>query len=86
MALKRRRSDLGAVRCSFQNLPEQSRERWGEGLTAEEIKKCRWLKPALVATIEFLEWTDKALRHPKFIALRDDRSPLGGSARLMVPR
>ena len=85
--MKRGRFDLGEVRCSFKNLSEQSRERWSEGLTAEEIKKCRWLKPALVVTIEFLEWTsESALRHPKFIALRDDTSPLGGSARLMVPR
>lgn len=48
----------------------------GEGLTAEDMKKCRWLKPQLVAAIEFLEWTsDDRLRHPKFVALRDDRSP-----------
>jgi bifunctional non-homologous end joining protein LigD len=39
------------------------------------MKQCRWLKPQLVAVIEFLEWTlDKYLRHPKFIAIREDRS------------
>ncbi|HKN01070.1 MAG TPA: hypothetical protein VJX23_11185 [Candidatus Binataceae bacterium] len=33
-----------------------------------------WLQPRLVAAIEFLEWTlDNHLRHPKFVALRDDR-------------
>jgi len=48
--------------------------RWGEGLTAEDMKHCRWLMPRLVASIEFLEWTpENRLRHPKFVALRDDR-------------
>jgi len=40
------------------------------------VKRCRWLKPQLVGTIEFLEWTpDGRLRHPKFVAVRDDRIP-----------
>jgi ATP-dependent DNA ligase len=40
------------------------------------MKKCRWLKPQLVAVIEFFEWTlDSHLRHPKFVSLRDDRDP-----------
>jgi bifunctional non-homologous end joining protein LigD len=47
---------------------------WGAGLTASKMKDCRWLKPVLVAQIEFLEWTgDNHLRHTKFIALRDDK-------------
>lgn len=46
----------------------------GAGLTAAKMKDCRWLKPVLVAHIEFLEWTgDSHLRHTKFIALRDDK-------------
>jgi bifunctional non-homologous end joining protein LigD len=37
------------------------------------MKKCTWLKPHLIADIEFLEWTaENRLRHPKFVALRDD--------------
>jgi hypothetical protein len=61
-------------KCPFRNLPESGKGRWGEGLTAEDIKRCRWLTPKLVAMIEFLEWTlDNHLRHPKFVALRDDR-------------
>jgi bifunctional non-homologous end joining protein LigD len=37
--------------------------------------ECRWLKPQLVAQIEYADWTDvKHLRHSKFIALRDDKS------------
>ena len=33
-----------------------------------------WVKPQLVAQIEFVEWTgDNHLRHSKFIGLRDDK-------------
>ena len=46
----------------------------GEGLTAEDMGKCRWLQPRLVAVIEFAEWTPaNHLRHSKFIALREDK-------------
>jgi ATP-dependent DNA ligase len=62
--------------CPFVNLPEKRRARWGEGLTAEDMKKCIWLRPALVAQIEFLEWTESDhLRHSKFIGLRQDKNP-----------
>ncbi len=62
--------------CPFQNLPESGKGRWGEGLTAEDMSKCRWLKPRLVAAIEFAEWkSTNHLRHSKFIALREDKDP-----------
>jgi bifunctional non-homologous end joining protein LigD len=62
--------------CPFVNLPEKTAGRWGQGLTAEKMKECAWLKPEAVARIEFLEWTDADhLRHTKFIALRDDKDP-----------
>jgi DNA ligase D-like protein (predicted ligase) len=62
--------------CPFINLPETHRSRWGEGLTAEDMKKCLWTQPALVAQIEFLEWTDSDhLRHSKFAGLREDKNP-----------
>ena len=58
--------------CPFANLPEKKRTQWA--LTAEEMKNCRWLKPVLVAQIEFAEWTpDGHLRHSKFVGLRDDK-------------
>jgi ATP-dependent DNA ligase len=38
------------------------------------MKKCVWVRPALVARIEFLEWTDADhLRHSRFVGLRDDK-------------
>jgi ATP-dependent DNA ligase len=56
--------------CPFVNLPEISRSRWGEGLTAEDMKKCVWVRPELVAQTEFLEWTESDhLRHSKFAGL-----------------
>ena len=60
----------------FSNLPDEHASRWGESLTAEAMKKCVWLKPKVVAQIEFLEWTDAdRLRHSKFVGLRDDKQP-----------
>jgi DNA ligase D-like protein (predicted ligase) len=68
--------DLATVRCPFVNLPEVGSGRWGEGLTAEKMRKCVWLKPVTVAQVEFLEWTGADhLRHTKFITLRDDKDP-----------
>src|SRR5262249_20794478 len=50
--------------------------KWGEALTAEKMKKCVWVRPELLAQIEFLEWTDADhLRHSKFARLRDDKNP-----------
>jgi ATP-dependent DNA ligase len=60
--------------CPFQNLRERGKGRWGEGLTAEDMAKCRWLEPRPVAMIELAEWTlANHLRHAKFIALREDK-------------
>jgi ATP-dependent DNA ligase len=58
--------------CPFANLPERKRTQWA--LTKEEMKNCVWLKPQLVAQIEFTEWTpDGHLRHSKFVGLREDK-------------
>jgi DNA ligase D-like protein (predicted ligase) len=60
--------------CPFSNLPQRDKGRWGQGLTAEKMAECRWLKPQLVAQIEYADWTDvNHLRHSKFIAFRDDK-------------
>jgi DNA ligase D-like protein (predicted ligase) len=62
--------------CPFVNLPETHRGRWGDGLTAEDMRKCIWVRPELVAQIEFLEWTESDhLRHSKFAGLREDKNP-----------
>ncbi|HEX3659112.1 MAG TPA: DNA ligase D [Pirellulales bacterium] len=39
------------------------------------VRHARWVKPVLVAQIEFSEWTnDGRLRHPSFQALREDKA------------
>ena len=58
--------------CPFANLPEKRRTQWA--LTREEMKNCVWLKPRLIAQIEYVEWTpDKHLRAAKFVELRNDK-------------
>ena len=65
---------LEIAECPFANLPERSKGRWGQGLTAEKMAICRWLKPVLVGQFEFVEWTAEGhLRHSKFIGLREDK-------------
>lgn len=54
--LFRRFGGLGVAECPFPNLPEARGGRWGEGLTAEKMAQCRWLKPLLVGFFEFVEW------------------------------
>jgi bifunctional non-homologous end joining protein LigD len=63
-------------KCPFVNLPETGRARWGEILDAEKMKQCVWVRPNLVAVVEFLEWTEAdRLRHSKFVALREEKNP-----------
>jgi ATP-dependent DNA ligase len=51
----------------FANLPEG-----GEGLTAEKMKECVWVRPELVAEVEFVEWTPEGkLRHARFVGMKD---------------
>jgi len=65
-------TELVTAKCPFVNLPEKRRTVWA--LTASEMKECHWLKPELVAQIEFTEWTpDGHLRHASFAGLRDDK-------------
>ena|SRR5919108_4883548 len=69
-----RLKDLEIDTCPSANLPEKKRTQWA--LTNEEMKKCVWLRPEVVAQIEFNEWTpDGHLRHSTFIGLREDKDP-----------
>jgi bifunctional non-homologous end joining protein LigD len=68
---------------------------------ASEVRGAHWVRPTLVAEVEFLEWTaDERLRHPAFLGLREDKSaseviresrtpraalPAGSSVRLTHP-
>ena len=67
---------LETGKCPFVNLPDKRLGTWGQGITAEKMKECVWLKPAMVAEIEFAEWTpDDRLRHASFVGLRTDKKP-----------
>jgi bifunctional non-homologous end joining protein LigD len=74
--LLKRFQGLATEECPFANLPELRGGRWGEGLTAEKMQDCRWLKPTLVGEFEFVEWTqDGHLRHSRYMGLREDKKP-----------
>jgi DNA ligase D-like protein (predicted ligase) len=76
-AVFRKFKGLESRKCPFANLPESEKGRWDEGLTVADMEKCMWLKPKLVAAIEYAEWTPaKHLRHSRFVALREDKAPL----------
>jgi ATP dependent DNA ligase C terminal region len=67
---------LETPKCPFANLPELAAGRWDQGLTAEKMKDYVWLRPEVVAQIQFLEWTGADhLRHTKFVGLREDKDP-----------
>src|SRR3984893_8086617 len=71
--------DLQKIRvesCPFSNLPAPGRSRWDQGLTAAEMRRCRWVKPAMVCQVRYTEWTrDDRLRHPVFRGLSKSKSP-----------
>jgi bifunctional non-homologous end joining protein LigD len=73
----RRIADHAVTRCPFVNLPNSTgKSHWGEGITAEDMKAMRWVKPSVVAEIGFVEWTAEGLlRHSTFVGLRDDKRP-----------
>ena len=67
---------LVTPRCPFANLPTSATSHWGEGITEEEMKALRWVKPVRVVEVSFAEWTrDGSLRHAAFLGLCDDKRP-----------
>ncbi|HMJ89151.1 MAG TPA: non-homologous end-joining DNA ligase [Candidatus Acidoferrum sp.] len=60
--------------CPFVNLPTKRSGKFGQGISASEMKRCTWLEPKLVAQVRFGEWTsDGGLRQPVFLGLREDK-------------
>jgi len=61
--LAKKLKTLQAAACPFDKVPETN-------------EKPTWVSPALVARVKFSGWTDEhALRHPVFVALREDAQP-----------
>ena len=66
--------ELRTQKCPFADLPKKRRTLYS--LTRDEMQNCQWVKPLLVAQIEFTEWTpDGHLRHSSFVGLRNDKEP-----------
>ena len=62
--LSSRLNELAASACPFDAVPETN-------------EKPSWVSPALVARVKFSGWTqERALRHPVFLALREDARPI----------
>ena len=60
--------------CSFVNLPLPRGSKWGQGITASEMRLCHWVEPLMVCQVKFAEWTrDERLRQPIFLGLREDK-------------
>jgi bifunctional non-homologous end joining protein LigD len=67
---------LWVEKFPFYNLPAVGRNRWDQGLTAAEMKRCHWAKPVMACQIKFTEWTrDDRLRQPVFLGVREDKNP-----------
>jgi bifunctional non-homologous end joining protein LigD len=65
---------LQIEQCPFADLPTGKTGHCGEGVTEEDMKVLKWVKPKLVVEIAFTEWTrDGHLRHSAFVVLRDDK-------------
>jgi bifunctional non-homologous end joining protein LigD len=59
--------------CPFFNLPATGHG-LDPGLTVAEMKRCVWVKPAMVCEVKFTEWTrDDRLRQPVFLGIREDK-------------
>jgi bifunctional non-homologous end joining protein LigD len=66
---------IGVESCPFSNVPAAGRNRWDQGLTTAEMKRCHWVKPLMVCRIKFTEWTrDDRLRQPVFLGIREDKN------------
>jgi bifunctional non-homologous end joining protein LigD len=65
--LQKRLSELHSENPPFAGLP---------GLAARPFAEARWVRPELVAVVEFREWTTEGrLRAPSFKGLRSDIAP-----------
>lgn len=72
--LYQRLKPLITTECPFANLPEPRSYRWGEGMTAEKMAECVWVRPDVVVQVDYANWTDaNHLRHSSFVGVREDK-------------
>jgi bifunctional non-homologous end joining protein LigD len=48
-------SGPGLAKNSFYNLPAAGRNRWDQGLTAAEMRRCHWVKSVMVRQVKFTD-------------------------------
>ena len=72
--LHSRLKEIERSSCPFGNLPLPRVSKWGQGITASEMRFCHWVEPRLVCEVKFSELTrDERLRQPVFVGLREDK-------------
>src|SRR4029077_19655361 len=72
--LHSRLKEIERSSCPFVNLPLPRGSKWGQGITASEMRFCHWVEPRLVCEFKFSELTrDERLRQPVFVGLREDK-------------
>ena len=65
---------LVIAECPFANLPNSKRSHYGEGVTAEDMQRYRWVRPEIVCQVAVKEWTaDGNLRQPDYLGIRTDK-------------
>jgi bifunctional non-homologous end joining protein LigD len=66
---------LAALRTKFDELIQESSPFKNLSGRTGQARGVTWIKPALVAQVEFSNWTDeRQLRHPSFQGLREDKA------------
>lgn len=74
--LSERFQSLRTEACPFADLFPIRKSNEAGGLSASQIRQCRWVKPEMVCQVKFTEWTrDGKLRQPVFLGIRTDRAP-----------
>src|SRR3546814_18220534 len=71
-------SDLKVAAALFKRLDKmkQTKSPFAKKLTAEAARQVVFVRPELVAEVEFLAWTaDVPVRHAAYRGLRDDKTP-----------
>ena len=73
-SLHARLTRLATARCPFEICRSHEPAATARESRLAEMKRCHWVKPALVCQVKFAEWTqDGKLRQPAFLGLREDK-------------
>jgi hypothetical protein len=69
------------------NLPNSGgKSHWGEGITAEDMKKFKWVKPRVVVEVAFVEWDREWTAPASDVCRHSGRRAADGRATRAVAR